>query len=120
MILTEKLDSLDLQTSAEAAHICVQESKRLHSSLNTWPSKTLKEHMKLSTTRSWKRKKKKKKLFHIPSHIFIEKNNADQRICNHIHCKVIHAKKKKTSEDITISYFQLRGILFLLSRHIER
>ena len=39
--LTEKLDSLDPQTSAEAAHTYVQESKQLHNSLNTWPSKTL-------------------------------------------------------------------------------
>lgn len=58
MILTETFDSLDLQTSAEAAHICVQELMRLHSSLSTWPSKTLNKHMELSTTRNYKERTK--------------------------------------------------------------
>jgi hypothetical protein len=41
MVLTGKPDSVDPLTFVEAAHICVQESKQLHNSLNTWPSKTL-------------------------------------------------------------------------------
>lgn len=40
-LLTEKLDSWDLQTSAEAAHTCAQELRQLHSSSSTLPSKTL-------------------------------------------------------------------------------
>ena len=35
------LSNCDPQKSAEAAHTYVQESKQLHNSLNTWPSKTL-------------------------------------------------------------------------------
>lgn len=41
LLLTERLGSLDHQTSAEAAHIYVQELMLLHNSLSTWPSKTL-------------------------------------------------------------------------------
>lgn len=41
LTLTETFDSVDLQTSAEAAHIYVQELRKLHNSSNTWPSKIL-------------------------------------------------------------------------------
>lgn len=44
-ILTEKLGSLDHQTSVEAAHTYARESEQLHNSSNIWPSKTL-EHPK--------------------------------------------------------------------------
>lgn len=39
---------MDLLTSAEAAHIYVQESRRLHNSLNTWPLETLKKKVLIS------------------------------------------------------------------------
>lgn len=41
MGLTEKSDSQDHQTSAEADHISDQELVQLHNSSNTWPSETL-------------------------------------------------------------------------------
>lgn len=44
--LTEKLDSWHHQTTAEAAHICVPELMKPHSSSSTLLSKTLEEKKK--------------------------------------------------------------------------
>lgn len=47
--LTEKLDSWHHQTTAEAAHICVPELMKPHSSSSTLLSKTLEEKKKTTS-----------------------------------------------------------------------